>query len=223
MKPSTTTGPLLGIAIASLVALGPSPGRAAQFTYATAAGNFQFFPGSGFTVTAGTVFDVNNPLTINSVGVFDFGNDGLMEAHEIGIWNAAGSLLASANIPAGTTASLRDGFRWVDLSSPLTLSAERGYVIGAEYTATDSSAQADILGTRATIDSNFTLVRNALGSGFGFPGGTQPGISGFFGPNMSGSTASVPEPASWVTTMFVLLPIGIYALCRLRKSERRDQ
>ncbi len=60
-----------------------------------------------------------NYLAITQLGVFDSLGDGLANAHAIGIWSANGTLLASTTIPAGTVASLVDGYRYMPISPVL--------------------------------------------------------------------------------------------------------
>jgi hypothetical protein len=53
--------------------------------------------------TIGQEFTVgSSDLLVTSLGYEDTGADGLVGAHDVGIWNSAGSLVASATVPAGT-------------------------------------------------------------------------------------------------------------------------
>src|SRR6266850_5379498 len=76
-------------------------------------------PPSSFTGTRGWQFERRGAgidIFITQLGVFDSGGDGLINPHEIGLWRqeAGGSstLFVSATVPAGTAASLIDGYRW---------------------------------------------------------------------------------------------------------------
>ena len=61
------------------------------------------------TLTIGWQFNVVSTTTVTGVGWFDQGLDGLQQQHEVGIWDSAGTLLASASVQPGTTDPL-DGF-----------------------------------------------------------------------------------------------------------------
>lgn len=72
-------------------------------------------------------------VSINSLGVWDQAGDGLAVSHEVGLWDAAGGLVASATVPNGTAGTLDDAFRYVALPSAVTLLANQKYHIGAHY------------------------------------------------------------------------------------------
>ncbi len=78
---------------------------------------------------------VVTPRTIDKLGVFDAGGDGLATAHEVGIWEIyTGKLVVSATVPAGTAGELIDGFRYVALPEPIELKGGTPYRIGALFT-----------------------------------------------------------------------------------------
>ena len=55
------------------------------------------------TGTIGWQFTVNQAITITHLGLFDLGQNGLVESHNIGIWSiAGGSPLVQGTIPAGS-------------------------------------------------------------------------------------------------------------------------
>ncbi|MDX1932944.1 MAG: PEP-CTERM sorting domain-containing protein [Capsulimonadales bacterium] len=95
------------------------------------------FTGGSFTNNfpwrvQGYEFDVTAPqgVTVTALSYFDRGNDGLVEAHEVGIWNPAGDLLVSTVIPAGSETGLDSaGFRFVNIT-PISLPAAAGYIVG---------------------------------------------------------------------------------------------
>ena len=47
----------------------------------------------------GWEFSTNNTVTVTALGFLDIGSNGLAAAHEVGLWDSAGTLLASAEIP----------------------------------------------------------------------------------------------------------------------------
>src|SRR5512135_2603468 len=58
------------------------------------------------TWTLGYSFSANSPISVVGLGVYDYLGNGLNVAHDVGLWNASGTLLASTTVPAGSGASL---------------------------------------------------------------------------------------------------------------------
>lgn len=87
---------------------------------------------ASLNVTDGWEFHAQTPLTVTSLGVFDYGQDGLGSAIPVGLWDEDGDLLAMVTVPVGTVAKERDGFRYVSIDA-VTLNAGRRYVIAAGY------------------------------------------------------------------------------------------
>lgn len=95
--------------------------------------------------TRGYAFDVTAPgVLATHLSVWDFGGDGLSEAHTVGLWSPAGTLLASVLVPGGTAASLLDGFRYVDIAD-VALDVGTGYVVGATFLEGSGDQQAGTL------------------------------------------------------------------------------
>jgi hypothetical protein len=108
----------------------------------------------------GWVFNLQQPVTVNQVGWYDDGQDGLSRSFQIGLWQdltgSADSILVYCHfqtsnpysiigdpdegitIPAGTTASLNGAYRVVNLPWPITL-APGNYELGG----LDSASTAD--------------------------------------------------------------------------------
>ncbi|MBN9418161.1 MAG: DUF4082 domain-containing protein [Candidatus Eremiobacteraeota bacterium] len=80
----------------------------------------------------GWEFTTNSDISVTALSIYDAGLDGLAEAHNVGIFNSSGTLLASVIIPSGTTAGLVNEFRSVAIS-PLTLLAGQTFRIAATY------------------------------------------------------------------------------------------
>ncbi|MEJ2494713.1 MAG: FlgD immunoglobulin-like domain containing protein [Ignavibacteriaceae bacterium] len=147
----------------------------------------------GWSFTVGAV-----NITVESLGLYDSGDDGLSESHQVGIWTSSGTLLSSTTIPVGTGATLSSGYRYSSIT-PIVLSAGQTYVIGALYSA--GSGDKIILNSSQTFASEITF-NNSLQTQLTFnPGYTPPfGIpnfnagghnQGIFGPNFQ-----FDEPAS---------------------------
>jgi hypothetical protein len=149
----------------------------------------------------GYKFDVlDEDFLVTRLGFFDSFGNGLARSHDIGLWSESGGApLASATIPAGTGATLEAEFRWVDLTTPLLLSANTSYFLAATFAMNDF---VDIARGDAVIDPLFSVVNAgyyADGSGLIFPANHFPGVQGFFGPNLAGN--AVPDRNSSILLM----------------------
>jgi hypothetical protein len=159
--------------------------------------------------TLGYTFSVGGSgFDVTGLGFYDKGGDGLLNSHVVGIWTTAGSLITSATVSSGTGSILDSGFRWVDLSSAVTLSANTSYVIGATFTGNDTN---DLAGSGATISAPFTVAANSSlyldGAGLNFPTETYA-KQGFFGGNLRGDVAAVPEADTYAMMLAGLGLVG---------------
>ncbi len=115
----------------------------------------------------GWVFNLQQPVTVNQVGWYDDGQDGLSRGFQIGLWQdltgTADSILVYCHfqasspysiigdpihgitIPAGTTASLNGAYRVVNLPSPMNL-APGNYELGGLDTASTTDPIRYLLG-----------------------------------------------------------------------------
>lgn len=170
--------------------------------------------------TRGFAFDVTAPgVLATHLSVWDFGGDGLSEAHTVGLWSASGTLLASALVPAGTAASLLDGFRYVDIAD-VALDVGTGYVVGATFLAGSGDRQAGtLLGLasapglayaegRYANDTQAGVLTLPLTSFIGLPGGSLLVDTG---------TLAVPVPGSVTLAGLGLLLAGWARVRRLRR------
>jgi hypothetical protein len=159
---------------------------------------------SGQSAAVGWSFQVlGSDLDVASVGVFDDQN-GLQDAHEVGIWDSSQTLLVDVTAPAGTSGTLIDGYRYIDIS-PITLTAGDTYFIAAFYPAKFSTTapQDHVLANSSqTYDGveflNSVQTLQGTGIPFGFPNQNAAVNEGVFGPNFQFTTAvtATPEPST---------------------------
>lgn len=151
-------------------------------------------------------------LILSQLGFFDLSGDGLLNTHDVGIWTTAGSLIATATIPSGVTASLNGQWRMVDVA-PVVLAANTTYTIGAQVFG-DSYTWG--LSTPGSLDAGIasltggSLIRNGLG--LNFP--DQGNDSNRF--NANAFLTAVPEPSSLL--MVVIAGVGLVVVRRQKRT-----
>lgn len=171
--------------------------------------------GQDLPFTVGWTFTPTANITVTRLGLWDVGGDGFADRHQIGIWSSAGTLLVGDVIPAGTVATLDNGFRYIAIAG-LNLTAGQTYTIGAnmlESPTTDAYVFSPATVTTSALINFGQGVRSADDSGFAFPALTPN--SGRFGPNFQFN--AVPEPASWA------LMIGGFAMAGTALRRRRTR
>lgn len=141
----------------SIIAITPGP---MQGTYGGGeTDGFQFTPVTQFTISALGVWGT----TLNV-------------SHEVGLWDSAGTLLASAFVSPSD--SPFEGFTFHTLTSPVTVSAGETYVVGAEMFGDATGYECTGACTGDTINpliSNVSALYNS-GDTFTFPANPWPHI-----------------------------------------------
>jgi hypothetical protein len=155
--------------------------------------------------TKGWAFTISSPVLVTQLGLWDKGNNGLNTSHVVTIWTSTGTLMAQTTIPAGTGATLMDGFRYVSITSVLLPAGS--YTIGGFYGRfTDQFA---IHPSTIITASGLTYNGSRSALGFAFPAGNFFGnANSYFGPNFQFTTpASIPDSGS----TWALLLLGVTA------------
>ncbi len=101
-----------------------------------------------YTGSVGTQFRIKGVMTLNQLGFYDNGGNGLAASHKVRLWvshdgGSTGTIVAEVTVPAGTGATLSDGFRWVALTNPVTISAQTGndwYCLSADVVSGDGDS-----------------------------------------------------------------------------------
>ncbi len=178
-----------------------------------------------FTGTVGTAFTLAADTVFNALGYQDPGGDGLMTDHTVGLWRVSdGALLASAVVPAGSSALLQDGYRYSMLASDLALEAGETYAIGAEVFSGSGDGWTDANGAGGSGMVEFALTPGVLDAdptnrflpgGFGFPGNDGTLADLRWAPaNVAFISQVIPEPATVSLWALSFAALG----CRRRRS-----
>ncbi len=89
----------------------------------------------GFPESPGIIgweFTTNEPIILTELGVYDDGDDGLLEDRNVTLWDSSGAILAEVSIPAGDSAVLEDGYRYQSVL-PRVLPSNTGYLLADDY------------------------------------------------------------------------------------------
>jgi len=153
--------------------------------------------------TFGWSFHVTDNISIAALGVWDGGDSGLNHAHEVGLWNSSGTLLANVTIYSGVQSTLQQGFRYENLPSSVALASGSTYFLGALYAPGDTDLVQNS-GTYEFLSSiSFDQLRYSVNDELSFPNLGAP-MNGFFGPNAS--LTAVPESG----TTGAIVGLGVF-------------
>ena len=174
----------------------------------------------------GWSFNVVESFTVSQLGFYDDLTNGLLESHQVGLWDPFGTLLASATVPAGTGSTLMGFFRMVSIA-PITLSVGNDYRIAAvsgadkyTYTPINLSTYGGLQYVQAMYAPELCCTTDLL-----YPSWATSDV-GYFGPNLGiGSTlqdipdeiltSTVPEPMS-----VLLVGTGLLGVAFVRRRGR---
>ena len=208
---------------AGLLALALATGAHASFLFVDS-GSHPLRYGDGFSL--GSKFTVGSTnLEVTALGIYDVTGGGFFQSHEVGLWDvtAGNTQVADVTIPIGTSAVLLNGFRYIDVSSPVDLIAGDQYILAAFYPVGQVFGVNDQLldccgaGTNAGTSAGFgsfqaAFTTSGLGTSAGHltePNGTTAGTD-YVGPNFV--FVVVPEPSS-----SAVLGLGLIVLALRRR------
>ena len=131
-------------AIAALICLATSVNAQTAGYFAAPSGPYGGAANNGGLNIGQTFTVANTNIQVFSLGVYDFGGDGLNSAHTVTLFSNQ-TALASVTVPAGTSATLLGSFRFAALPSPITLMPGTYSVVAYQMngTANTSDGYAD--------------------------------------------------------------------------------
>jgi hypothetical protein len=199
--------------VVALIATSSAVGRAGTIA-------FSFSSASPLsTVCCGTYgfqFTPTVDILVDSLGYLDVGQDGLAAGHQVGIWNAGGTLLTSATVTTADStlagAVLAGAqFRFTPITALLLLAGQT-YTLGAEEDASDLMYY-DFNGSQTSNAPSLLSVSSGgyftVNSGFVDPTNTI-GNHYDIGNFTAAAAAAIPEPSS--TALMILGLAGVLAV-----------
>jgi hypothetical protein len=167
--------------------------------------------------TLGWKFSVSDPTSVEALGAYDSGQDGLTGTAQVGLWLATGGdPIVQATVPSGTAGSLDGHFRFAPIA-PTLLTPGTEYIVGSYLSGELATA---LFGGNGIVDPRVNVIDvrySPFGSAaFEFPGLTDPGTDGaaFLGSNFQLTPVPLPA-AAW---LFVCGVAGLAAWARRRAT-----
>jgi hypothetical protein len=175
----------------------------------------------------GWSFRVTSPLTIDGLGLWDAGSNGLVEPHEVGLWLTStpipeGVLVASttvSNEQSVAAGSMSASGRWLFSSVPAVTLNPGTYTLGAVYRVGPTEFFDPFISDAFTIVTAPGLEYDNPREIHNTPGLARPTIiglnehQGFFGPNLR---VVVPEPRA--LSAFAIAVAGVLLRRRVRSG-----
>jgi len=164
----------------------------------------------GVPRVVGWTFKANTAIRVTALGLWDQGNNGLSNPHDVGLFRGDGTLITSTTVPSGTEPHLAGGFRFVPIT-PLVLSADESFVVAAFMHETGESRDPEYghtSGNSWAFDPAITFLEGRHtfpATGLVFP--TSTGTLPRFGPNFLFEEVFTEHPiavdAGWSVTSAV--------------------
>jgi hypothetical protein len=205
----------------------PADAAVYEFTSAPTATDTQLSLGFQFTT--------NVPVSVTALGYFDFGHDGFMTAHDVGIFDASGNLLFLTQLSAGTINPLVGDFRYQAIAPFLLPGGQLFIIAGTTGGELDPWAYGNGFGAGGppqfgtiaglTVDPSISIAANAArfvpqsDNSLRNPTEHFSDYTLYAGPNFEIASA-VPEPYTWILMLFGFAAIGFLGYRRTAGLEK---
>jgi hypothetical protein len=167
--------------------------------------------------TYGWLFSVGStPVTVTELGYFDLGLNGLVDPHQVGIFDSGGNPVVQGTVPAGTAGILDGAYRFI-LVTPTTLAPNTTYVIGGHNPNQNDLVIAFEPPQIYADQITYLGAAYSPASGFSAPTTSYTANHGIFGPNFQ--LTAIPEPGEWTTASGVAL-LTVFGVRRLRAQQK---
>jgi prepilin-type processing-associated H-X9-DG protein len=170
----------------------------------------------------GYSFTVDSAISVTALGVFGLNNGALNGAHDVGLWDSAQNLLASATVNEGSAGIIQDSYQFTSIA-PVLLTVGDTYYVAASWTNADGDTWLQDP-TALTVAPEITYDARKYEGYTGtlvFPGLSGSGTTGYFGGNFlfvdGAVTASTPDSA----TTLGLLAIAVSGMAAVNRRSRR--
>ena len=155
------------------------------------------------TYEMGNEFTVSSPIYITSLGAFDLNSDGMPAVTPVTIWDNGGSVVVTADVPAGTAAALDNGFRYTSITptylAPGTYRMSSYSIDG--YSLSNSTGSATTA-TEVTITTGYYLSGSAGYPTTNYTGGDMFGANFYFttAPTGTAAVSNQDSRGNWTGT-----------------------
>lgn len=96
--------------------------------------------------TTGWNFTVDHGMLVTDLGLWDRDLDGNEESRPIGLWDEAGTLLATVTMPVGLVGEVDGNFRYLPIDPPVMVLPGQTYTIGGFYTTSAGGLAGHVTG-----------------------------------------------------------------------------
>jgi hypothetical protein len=206
----------LGIALA---AFSSEPSFAVVLQTSNASVGNQAYSGVGLE------FNVNAPISVTALGIYDSGQNGIAGSLTADILSLTGQVEATATFNSSGLYSQAGNYVFQNIA-PLILSPGSYYLMGYGWSSNDPEHNSNIDGpadTFNTMGGAVSFVQAVWGGGSDSPGTLPNNTFGPTAPDFFSSAnlmaSAVPETSTWVMMLLGFVGVGVMAHRRNKNSQ----